>query len=321
MMEKDRGTYDVVIIGAGPAGISAGIWCVELGLSHVVLERSDRIGGQLNWTYNRISNYPGIAASGGQDMLKRFSAHAEAMGVQFQNSADVASVDVNERIIELSDGRRFDFGYAVIASGVRRRSLGVPGEDEFYGRGIMSSGAKELESVAGKRVVIVGGGDAAFENAVMISRSAANVVLVHRGDTFRARREFVEAATKSENVELIVNTSVIRFIGTDKLTSVEVENVKSGAATVIPADLALIRIGVAPNSELVVGLVETDDHGFIIADRAGRTNVEWLYAVGDVADRDQMTLANASYSASAAIRGIRERLDRSHGIGAAISGE
>lgn len=317
-MDKSPKAYDVVIIGAGPAGISAGIWCVELGLSHIVLERSEMIGGQLNWTYNRISNYPGIAASGGQEMLERFAAHAELVGVNFRMSADLARLDPDQSCVDLTDGRRFGFKYAVIASGVRRRTLGVPGEAEFYGRGIMSSGAKELESVAGKRVVIVGGGDAAFENAVMISRSAANVVLVHRGDTFRARREFIEAASNSKNVELIINTRVTGFSGPDKLRSVEVKNIRSGAADVIPADLALIRIGVAPNSEQFAGLIELNDDGSIRVNNVGLTSVDRVYAVGDIANRGQMTLANASFSASAAVRDIRERLDRSYGNGDAV---
>lgn len=297
--------FDVVIIGAGPAGISAAIWCTDLRLSHVVLEKGDDIGGQLNWTFNRIVNYPGMLADNGAEMLKHFRSHSNAVAANIRTCAQVAFIDLNRRIVGLTDGEQLQFGSLVIATGVRRRTLGVPGENEFAGRGILSSGAKELSHIAGKNVVIIGGGDAALENASMMSKTANRVFVLNRSRHFRARSDFVDHVRRQANVQLIENTQVRRFIGGATLTAVEAENVETGEHFEFPAEASLIRIGVVPNSEQFGDLVTLDRDGYISTGKNGMTNLEGIYAVGDIAHPDQMTVANAAFSASAAVRDIK----------------
>ncbi|QQS33954.1 MAG: FAD-dependent oxidoreductase [Acidobacteriota bacterium] len=300
-------TFDVVIIGAGPAGISAAIWCADLGLSHVVLEKCDDIGGQLNWAFNRIVNYPGTLTDNGAEMLTSFRTHSNAVAANIRTNSSVAFVDVNGRIVGLNNGEKLRFGSLVIATGVRRRMLGVPGEIEFAGRGILSSGAKEIGSVAGKNVVVIGGGDAALENASMMSKTAGSVIVLNRSRHFRARSDFLDQAGRQANVQLIENMQVRRFIGDSSLAAVAAENIETGECFEYAADASLIRIGVVPNSEEFADLVTRDRDGYIATDKNGMTNLEGVYAVGDIAHPDQMTLANAAFSASAAVRDIKAK--------------
>jgi thioredoxin reductase (NADPH) len=299
-----------MILGGGPAGIASAIWCLDMGLTHVVLEPSDKIGGQLNWTFNSITNYPGITASNGSEMKEYFCRHAEKLGVNLQLNVGSYEIDLAGKRIELNgrSGKKYCFKTLVIATGVRRRKLGVPGEDEFAGRGIMASGVGEAEKTKGKRVVIVGGGDAALENAVELSNNALQVTVVNRSSSFRARRDFLDKARKIKNIEILEDTIVTGFYGNEELSSVEICSVNGGNKGSIASDLVLIRIGVLPNSELFAGAVAMDESGFIRTDSVGRTNLEGIYAVGDVANPSQMTLSNAVFTASAAIRDIKHHI-------------
>lgn len=304
--------YEVMILGGGPAGIASAIWCLEMGLTHVVLEISDKIGGQLNWTFNEIANYPGITASNGWEMREHFRRHAEKLGVNFQLKAGSYRIDPVKKQIDLIDGsgQRFYFEALVIATGVRRRKLGVPGEDEFSGRGILASGVGESKKAEGKRVVIVGGGDAALENAVKLAKNALQVTVVHRSSSFRARRDFLDKARSIKNIRIMEDTVVTGFHGDGELSSVAVRNVNGGGQSLISCDAALIRIGVVPNTEMFADAIELDEGGFIRTDRAGRTDLQGVYAAGDVANPTQMTLSNAVFTASAAIRDIKDILGR-----------
>lgn len=309
MTDRQR-YYDVMILGGGPAGIASAIWCVDMGLTHVVLESSDKIGGQLNWTFNPITNYPGMTASNGSEMREYFCRHAEKLGVNFQLNAGSYGIDLEGKRIELNggSGQQYRFKTLVIATGVRRRKLGVPGEDEFAGRGIIASGVGEAEKTKGKRVVIVGGGDAALENAVKLSKDALQVTVVNRSSSFRARRDFLDKARSIKNIEILEDTMVTGFYGNEELSSVEICRVNGGSKGLIASDLVLIRIGVLPNSELFAGAVAMNESGFIRTDSAGRTDIKDIYAVGDVANPSQMTLSNAVFTASAAIRDIKYRI-------------
>jgi thioredoxin reductase (NADPH) len=293
--------FDVVIIGGGPAGISAAIWCVEYGLSHIVLEKANEIGGQLNWIHNRISNYPGVDVRNGVEMLERFRSHADGVGCNILTRSAVLVMDVNAHTVTLTGGEEIGYRSLIIATGVRRRTLNVPGEIEFAGKGILASGAGELDKVEGKKVVIVGGGDAALENAVMMAETASSVIVVHRSDIFRARTEFIEKAKSFGNVQLVTNTHVTGFLGDEVLRAVEVEN-SQNLASKIMADLALIRIGVVPNTDDLTFTVRLDADGFVSVDSTGRTDIKGIFAIGDVAHPGQLTLVSASFTASSAVR-------------------
>jgi thioredoxin reductase (NADPH) len=214
----------------------------------------------------------------------------------------VMSADLVNRIVTLEDGCQLKAMGIIIATGVRRRQLGVPGEREFTGRGILESGVRDRSQVAGGHVVIVGGGDAALENAILLSETAAKVTVIHRRGAFRARDEFVARLEYRPNVEILLNSTLTRITGDKALMAVEVG---SGADTrSLNCDHLLIRIGVQPNTELFEGQIVTDELGFISIDSMCRTNLAQILAAGDVASPLAPTIASATGMAATAVKTI-----------------
>lgn len=301
-------TLDVLVLGAGPAGLSAALWCRDLGLSVTVVESASRCGGQLNSIYSVIRNYPGIVSQAPAELIRTMTAQARTIGATFMLGQNVGSLDLEDRSISLAGAGELRGSALIIATGVRRRKLGVPGEDKFAGRGILESGTKEHGLVNRGVVAVVGGGDAALENALILSKAAGQVILIHRGDTFRARDEFLTAVRSSANISVLTNSRVLAFTGGSSLTGIEVE--KEGSLEAIETPFALVRIGVEPNSDLLRGSVDLDEYGYVVTDSAGQTNVPLVYAIGDVALRHGPTIAAAVGMGAAAAKHIEYMLRR-----------
>jgi thioredoxin reductase (NADPH) len=293
---------DVLIIGGGPAGLSTFLWCRELGLSTVLVEKNAEFGGQLLWIHNQINNYLGRTAENGREMLDHFISQIYGLDKFAIVGNSVVGFDPETVTATLSNGDTIPARTAVIATGVRRRQLGVPGEREFAGRGILESGARDKELVGGKRVIIVGGGDAALENALILADLAEKVYVVHRRPGFSARPEFVRRATQNPKVEFVLDSTVNEFRGHDRLSTVSV-SVKS-SDTIIDVDAALIRIGVQPNSELVAGKAERDPLGYIIVDHSTRTSLPNVFAVGDIAAPNSPTVSSSVGTGATAAKEI-----------------
>jgi thioredoxin reductase (NADPH) len=316
-MESPAKPVDVAIIGGGPAGISAALWCSELGLESVVIEQDRNLGGQLRYVYNPIENYLGVAAKNGSEMLAHFEKSVGSRNFVRRLGIKAASIDFAAMEVLLSgDGQNRD-GISckaiILATGVRRRLLGIPGEIDFRGRGILESGSKDREKVSGKSVLIVGGGDAAFENALILSESASSVRVAYRRKEPTARRQFLDAAQHRENIEHLPATNVTRIMGGSFVEQVELEY-PSGRKRTEPIDAILIRIGVEPNSELAGGVIELDEAGYIKVDHTGGTNVTGVYAVGDVAHSCSPTLSTAVGSAATAAKAIFHSIENSKGL-------
>jgi len=282
---------DVLIVGGGPAGMTAALWCAELKLSALLIDENKELGGQLSRIFNRIENYPGVAAANGRALCELFLASLRDRTFETRNNARVANADLLSKTVVLESGEELRGKAVIFATGVRRRKLGVEGEAEFAGRGIMSSGAGEREAVQGKRVVIVGGGDAALENTVQLSDQAEQIIVVHRREQLTARDEFVKAARSKKNVRFELGSTIKRIIGNEVVEAVEVSG--GGVSSFIETDKVLIRIGVEPNSELLAGQVELDHSGYAIVDAAGRTTAEGVFIAGDLASPDSPTIATA----------------------------
>ena len=180
--------HDVVIIGAGPAGLSAAFWCDEPGLDTLLLEQKETVGGQLHSIYNPINNYLGMRVANGAELLERFSQRIGDADFDLWTSVEIESVDLKAKRVRLRSGEDLQSIAIIIATGVRRRKLGIPGEDEFVDGGIIESATRDRELFAGKDVCVIGGGDAAAENALLLAELCPTVTLVHRGATLRARR-------------------------------------------------------------------------------------------------------------------------------------
>ena len=295
--------FDVAIIGGGPAGMSASLWCADMGLTAILIEREGRLGGQLASINNPIKNYLGLETSNGDEMTQRLVRSLDGLNCKRLTGVAVEKLDLDAKVVTMADGNSFDAGAIVIATGVRRRTLGIPGEREFQGRGILCSGVGEKLEATGKAVVIIGGGDAAIENALILSDVASRVTVIHRRSDLSARREFSDEAKLRSNIELVMEAVVTSINGGEKLTSV---TVKTGSTeSVICTDLVLVRIGVVPNSELVAGILERDENNFIKVDASGRTSMSGIFAVGDVANPGSPTISTAVGTAATAIKSIK----------------
>lgn len=306
-MAGDEKAFDVVIIGSGPAGMSAGIWCADLGHEAIVVEGSDEAGGGLLWIHNPITNYPGVMAKNGREMRDIFQRHSQNSGVLMRLSSTVTRIDADQGTVELNAGKILRGRNILVATGVRRRTLGLVGEEWFKGRGILDSGARAPESVLGMNVAVVGGGDAAAENAAILSRFAKRVYLIHRGDKLSARDELAEKALAAPNVTFLSGRNVQQLNGRDALESIDIAT-RDGKIENIPIERAIFRIGVIPNSELLAGVVRRDKNGYILTDNYGRTDRETIFAAGDVSSPLSPTIVTAAGQAATAIKFIRSQL-------------
>jgi thioredoxin reductase (NADPH) len=300
MTEKQHA--DVVVLGGGPAGLSAASWCAELGLDVTLLERERDIGGQLHRIFAPIENYLGRSARDGAEMLSYFRASVERSSFRRMFGTHADSVDTELREVRLADGKVVGYRALIIATGVRRRMLNVEGEAQFRGCGIIESGVRERAETAGRKVVIVGGGDAALENASILADIAQSVTVVHRRNDFTARAEFLASIGEKSNVEFKLNSVVRRIEGDSSVTGVEIENLATRTTTRLAADIVLIRIGVEPNSDLVRGVVDLDGEGYVIIDSTGQTSVPGVFAAGDIANPASPTLSTAAGTGATAAK-------------------
>lgn len=293
---------DVIIIGGGPAGIAAAIWCVDLGLKPMILEQRATLGGQLYQIYNPITNYPGLRTANGPEMLEKFLETLEAGETEIRYDSRVVGITGDPPNVELASGDFVAGKAVIIATGVRRQRLEVPGEEEFYGKGILASGVRDRNLVLGKSVAIVGGGDAALENALILCETASAAFLIHRRQTFRARREFAEAVAAAPKIEMLLECRVRRIIGDNKLEALEIQNLNSGEVKTLAVDCLLIRIGVVPNTEAFRGTVEMDAPGYIAVDRNQQTSAPGILAIGDAASPASPSLSAAVGTAATAAK-------------------
>jgi thioredoxin reductase (NADPH) len=304
MLNQVRTKFDVIIIGGGVAGLSTALWCDELGLSALLLEREAELGGQLLRTYNEIKNYLGREAKNGLELRDVFLKQIENRNFELYLQTQIAQIDLDKKEIVLADQTKFSALAVVIATGLRRRKLNVEGEDEFWGRGIIESGKQNADSVVGQIVLIVGGGDAAFENALILAETASQVTLVHHRKDFRARHEFIEQVTNHPKIEILTETQVQKISGNKRIESVELKNLTTRKTSILPIDALLIRIGVEPNTEKFRGKLELDKNGYIEVNRNCETNLEGVLAVGDAANPLAPTVSGAVGMGATAAKAI-----------------
>lgn len=300
--------HDVIIIGGGPAGLSAARWCDELGLDTLLLEQADQVGGQLHGIFNPVSNYLGLGARDGEELLQYFKRSIESADFDQWTETSIKSVDLRAKKISLRSGEELQSIAIIIATGVRRRQLGIEGEKEFVGKGIIESATRDRQEFAGRDVCIIGGGDAAAENALLLSEVCPTVTLVHRGKRLRARGEFKERLHANHCITVFTESVVTRIMGDDHVQAVEISR-KDG---IKPFQLAvggvLIRIGVEPNTELVRDQLQLDDKGYITVTSEQETSVPFVFAIGDVSNPLSPTISSATGAGATASKVIASRL-------------
>jgi thioredoxin reductase (NADPH) len=273
--------FDLIIIGGGIAGLSTAIWARRVGMTAVVLEQAAEAGGQLRSIAQPIIDFPGLEAQSGATLSDRVRDQALAAGAELRPSTPALSVDVAARSVLTPQGR-LQGGALVMATGLSPRKLGVPGEDDLARRGLVHRPSQEPGWFQGMHVAVVGGGDRAAENALLLAGVAARVTVIHRGEQLRARPEFTsQLAELSGRIDLRLRTDMeaIAAKADGSLTlhlrcGLQVES--------LAADALCIYIGNRPNSDLVAGQADLTPEGYIITDRDGRSSAPGLYAVGDV---------------------------------------
>ena len=302
--------HDVVIIGAGPAGISAALWCDELGLDTLVLEQQEGIGGQLLSVYNPIENYPGLRAGNGRELLERFSESITKADFDVWTNVEIESVNLRAKRISLRSGEELQSISIIIATGVRRRQLGIPGEKEFVGHGIIESATRDRELFAGKDVCVIGGGDAAAENALLLAEVCPTITIVHRGKSLKARREFVERLQTNHCITVFTESVVTRMLGNEGLEAVEILRKDALKPFQMAVRGVLVRAGFEPNTELFREELQLDEKGYISVTGQQVTSVANVFAVGDVSNPLAPTISGATGAGATAAKVIASRLIR-----------
>jgi thioredoxin reductase (NADPH) len=302
--------HDVIIIGAGPAGLSAARWCDDLGLDTLLLEQSDQVGGQLHRIFNPITNYLGLETANGTELLSHFNQSLQAADFDQWTATQIESVDLSAKRIVLRSGEQLQAIAIILATGVRRRELGIEGEKKFVGKGIIESGSRDRELFAGQDVCVVGGGDAAAENALLLSDICATVTLVHRGKKLRARREFVEQLQTNHCITVFTESVLTRIIGDERVQAVEVLRHEGLKPFQLAVRGVLIRIGVEPNTELFREQIPLDEKGYVFVNSEQETNVPFVFAIGDVSNPLSPTISGATGAGATAAKVIASRLTK-----------
>ena len=273
--------YDLIIIGAGPAGLSAAIYASRARLSAVVIEQNFVNGGQIIDTYE-IDNYPGLPGISGMDLAAKMAEHAEKLGVETVYGF-VQNLDLTGPVkkVETDEGT-YEAKAVIIASGATHSKLGAQGENQFAGMGGSYCATCDGAFYRGKDVLVVGGGDVAVEDAIFLARGCNKVYVVHRRDELRAAKILQESLLSLPNVEMVWNSNLRSVNGGMKVESATVVNKLDQSERTIPVSGVFIAVGITPRSEFARNHVSMDEKGYIIADETGATSVPGVFAAGDV---------------------------------------
>lgn len=279
-MAEDK-TFDIIILGGGPAGLSAAIYAARSSAKTAIIDIS-MLGGQPS-NYLELENYPGFSKIGGYDLMEKFEEHADMFGIQKFPMEEIQSVDLTSEIKTVATlNGEFKAKSIIIATGAQSKKLGVEGEKEFVGRGVSYCAVCDGAFYKDKVVAVVGGGNAAVEEAGYLTKFASKVYLIHRRDELRADKIVQERAFKNEKLEFIYDTVVNKINGDGVVKSATIENVKTHEVKDLAIDGIFPYIGFEPNADLFAGQVKQDKNGFIMVDEAMQTSVKGVYAIGDV---------------------------------------
>lgn len=319
-MEKQ---YDLIIIGSGPAGLSAAIYAQRAKLDTMIIEKEMVSGGQVLTTYE-VDNYPGLPGIGGFDLGMKFRQHAEQLEASFQEDEvqriELAAGDDEElKAAEVRTERGTELKKVVcrkdtylaksviIATGATHRKLGVPGEEELAGMGVSYCATCDGAFFKKKVTAVVGGGDVAIEDAIFLARMCSHVYLIHRRDELRGAKSLQEKLFSLDNVTVLWDSVVEEIKGDEKVENLQLKNVKTGAVSELPVDGVFIAVGITPNSQPYAGLVDMD-HGYVKADETGATSVPGIYAVGDVRTKQLRQIVTAVADGANAVTSVERYL-------------
>ncbi len=280
-MQKEK----VIIIGSGPAGLTAALYTARANLDPLVIT-GDQIGGQISLT-SEVENYPGFPeALTGPELVELMQKQAERFGARivYDYVAEVDFTHGTPFTLRTQNGAEYQADSVIITAGASPRRLGVPGEDQYIGRGVSYCGTCDGFFFRGKDVVVVGGGDSALEEGNFLTKFATHVRIIHRRDSLRAGPVLTERANRNEKISFVWDTVVDEIVGEDVVKGVRVRNLKTGQTDTLQTDGVFVFIGHYPNSRIFKGQLEMDEHGYLITDSHMQTSVPGVFAAGEIQD-------------------------------------
>ncbi len=297
-------TEKMIIIGSGPAGLAAALYASRANLEPIVYTGM-QLGGQVANTHI-VENYPGFPDGiGGPELVDAFQKQAERFGtrIEFDN---VTELDLSQHPFKVNTyGGEKLAETLILTTGANPRTLDIPGEEEFTGRGVSYCATCDGHFFQGKDVVVVGGGDSALEEGLFLTRFATSVTVIHRRDELRAGKLLQQRAENNPKVKFVWDTVVTEIVGEGIVQAVKLENVKTGQASELPTEGVFIFIGHIPNTELYQGQLEMDEFGYLVVDKYMQTSVPGVYAGGEVADSHfRQVITSAGMGAAAAMQAI-----------------
>ena len=307
---NENHVYDMVIVGGGPGGYTAALYAARAGLDTLVLEKLSA-GGQMAQTH-QVDNYPGFEAGiDGYELAERMQRQAERFGAKSEY-AEVYRVDLTAepKRIETSEGSYFG-RTVVLAAGANPRQLGIAGETELVGRGVAYCAACDGMFYKGKTVAVVGGGNSAAADALLLSRIAKKVIVIHRRDVLRATKIYHEPLMQAENVEFCWNSTVAELFHERNLTGIRLRHVQTGEERIMDCDGLFISIGRKPATEFLQGQLDLDPDGYICAGETTETHIPGVYAVGDIRTKPLRQIVTAVADGAAAVHMAEQYLAKS----------
>jgi len=297
----------VVIVGSGPAGLSAAIYTAREGYAPLVIAGTTG-GGQLELT-TVVENMPGFPDGvDGPEVIKLMRKQAEKFGTRFLVE-DLTGVDFGTRPFKVTaGGKTYETDSVIIATGASAKWLGIESEKRFIGKGVSSCGTCDGPFFKNKNVIVVGGGDTAMEDSLFLTNFASSVTVVHRRDQFRASKIMADRVMNNKKIKVMFNTTIDEILGGDKVTGVRLKNVATGQATEMPIDGVFVAIGYTPNTQMLKGKLKLDEQGYIVTNDEVKTDIDGVYIAGDVADKFYRQAATASASGVKCALHVREYL-------------
>ena len=297
--------YDVIIIGAGPAGLAAGIYGKRAGFDILILDTSSISGGQILNTYE-IDNYPGFPGASGQEVADAMRQHCDKLGVEFARGRVTSIIDNDSTKDLVTKKNTYTAKSIIIATGASNKKLGCPGEEELSGMGVSYCATCDGAFFKEKQVAVVGGGDVALEDAIYLSRFCTKVYLIHRRDEFRGAKVLQDQVKSTDNIEIIYDTVVNSINGAQSVESITVQNTKTDSSSELKVDGIFIAVGTVPNTQILSGLVQMDDKGYVIADETCKTSCPGVFVAGDVRTKPLRQVLTATADGANAITSIQK---------------
>jgi len=300
----DKHTYDLVIIGGGPAGLTSGIYAQRAGLKTLLLEK-EIPGGQVNEAPS-IENYPGFIEISGMELANKIKEHAASLDLPIENEAVQKIIDNDSEKLIRTSGKDISAKAIIIATGAKPRHLEIKGEQEFLGRGVSYCATCDGPLFRGKVVAAIGGGDRAIKEALYLSNIVEKVYVIHRRQEFRAEKVNVERLSAKKNVEYVLDSVAEEIKGEGLVKSLAVKNVKEGTVSELPVNGVFVFVGIIPRNEFIEA--EKDSHGFLITKPDLQTSVKGIFAVGDCRSKNLRQVATAVGEGAQAVASVEEYL-------------